>query len=380
MGRRAPDANAQSVIDELQAQGAAVAVAQGDVGAENDVRRVLTDIGANMPPLRGVFHSAGLLDDGALLNLTWPRFETVMKPKVYGAWLLHHYTRGLPLDYFVLYSSIASLFGSAGQANHAAANTFMDMLAHHRAAEGLPALSINWGAWGEVGAVVANEAEKRLNTQGIGIMPPADGLAVLEYLLGGRAAQVGVSPMDWGAFLRQYQPMSPYFSEVARLERRNVKAITTETAAPETVSQPSIAAELAEATPTRRRALLTAYVLEQAARVLGLEADSLREETPLSDYGLDSLMAVELRNLLGAGLGLKRALPATLVFDYPTIEDISAYLLKDVLNYAVDSQSAETPTPASAGSASLDAFNSLENLSDDEVDQLFAQLGYSDDE
>lgn len=382
MGRSAPDDAAQTAINELRETGVNVVVAQGDVGREEDVSRVVDGIIAELPPLRGVFHSAGALDDGALMNLTWPRFETVMSAKVYGTWLLHHYTKGMPLDFFVMYSSIASLFGSAGQANHVASNTFMDMLAHHRVAQGLPGLSINWGAWGEVGAVVIHDVEKRIHSHGVGIISPAEGMTVLEYLLSQSHPQVGVSPMDWSAFLRQYTDVPPYFSEVARQERSRSKTQQTETAGNQQTATVSIVAQLEEATPTRRRIMLIGYVLEQAARVLGLDADSVRESVPLSEYGLDSLMAVELRNLVGSGLGLKRALPATLVFDYPTIEAISDYLLRDVLNLAEDTQPAATDsktTPVN-GSVSTNAFETLDNLSDDEVDQLFAQLGISDDE
>src|SRR5690606_30530681 len=105
-----------------------------------------------MPPLRGVIHSAGVLDDGALLQQSWSRFRTVMAPKVVGSWHLHQLTRHLPLDFFVLFSSGAAVLGSPGQSNHAAANAFMDALAHCRRAQGLPAVSINWGPWAEVGA------------------------------------------------------------------------------------------------------------------------------------------------------------------------------------------------------------------------------------
>lgn len=382
MGRRAPDEAAIGVIDELRQLGTTVVVAQGDVGQEADVHRVVTETISGLPPLRGIFHAAGVLDDGAFLNLNWSRFETVMTPKVYGSWLLHHYTRGFPLDHFVMYSSIASLLGSAGQANHAASNTFMDRLAHHRMSQGLPALSINWGAWGEVGAAVDNDAEKRLTAQGIGIMTTADGLAVLDILLSQPAAQVGVSPIDWAIFLRQYQDVLPYFSEVVRHKTRSATIQRVDTSASPATSTISLVSELTEATPARRRSLLMSFVLDQAAHVLGLEAEDVRETIPLNDYGLDSLMAVELRNLIGSGLGLKRALPATLVFDYPTIEHINNYLLRDVLNLAEESRAEEPATPQNTtlGATGLDSLNSMENLSDEEVDQLFAQLGLSDDQ
>jgi acyl carrier protein len=370
-------------MDELRAMGTTVVAAQGNAGCEEDIKRVLGDIAAHLPPLRGLFHAAGLLDNSAMLNLTLPQFDTVLTPKAYASWLLHSHTQGLPLDYFVLYSSIASLFGAAGQANHAAANTFMDTLAQHRAAEGLPALSINWGAWGEVGAVMAYDAEKLLNSQGIGIMSPTDGLAVLEYLLSQPASQVAVSPMDWPKFVSQYTGTARYFHEMMA-RKNNVSDSTTR---PKPATQPATVADsfvtqLTEATPARRQTMLATLILEQAAHVLGLQPENVSEELPLSDYGLDSLMAVELRNLIGQGLGVKRSLPATLVFDYPTIDEISQYLLRNVLALGPQQSQGHEPevTTQAGNTTTMDTLSALENLSDDEVDRLFAQLGISDDE
>jgi NAD(P)-dependent dehydrogenase (short-subunit alcohol dehydrogenase family)/acyl carrier protein len=383
MGRQSPQGDALRAMAEMRATGTTVVAVQGDAGCEEDIRRVLGDIAAQLPPLRGLFHAAGLLDNGAMLNLTLPQFDTVLTPKAYASWLLHSHTKGLALDYFVLYSSIASLFGAAGQANHAAANTFMDMLAQRRAAEGLPALSINWGAWGEVGSVMAYDAEKLLNSQGIGIMSPTDGLAVLEYLLRQPASQVAVSPMDWPKFVSQYTGTPRYFHEMMA---RNSN-VNDGHSRPKTATQPltvadSFVTQLAEATPSRRQTMLVTLILEQAAHVLGLQPENVSEELPLSDYGLDSLMAVELRNLIGQGLGVKRSLPATLVFDYPTIDEISQYLLRNVLALgSQESQAHEPEVTTQAGNATtMDAMSALEHLSDDEVDRLFAQLGISDDE
>ncbi len=383
MSRHAPQEDVLRIMDELRASGTTVIAVQGNVGCDEDIRRVIDDIGAQQPPLRGVFHAAGVLDNSALLNLTLAQIDHVLTAKAYGSWLLHSHTMGHPLDYFVLYSSIASLFGAAGQANHAAANTFMDKLAQQRAAEGLPALSINWGAWDEVGSVMAYDAEKLLSSQGIGIMPPSEGIAVLEYLLSQPASQVGVSPIHWQTFLSQYIDVPLYFREmIARRIKTNDSQARPKIATQAVTVADSFVTQLEEATPTRRQMMLATFILEQAAQVLGLQPDHLREELPLSDYGLDSLMAVELRNLIGQGLSVKRTLPATLVFDYPTIDEISHYLLRNVLDLGPQPSQTDEPAvtaPAGNGTA-IDALSALENLSDDEVDRMFAQLGISDDE
>ena len=151
MGRRGVTSAGQEAISRLAALGADVRVFAGDVAIEADVRRVIDEIAESMPPLAGVIHAAGTLDDGALLQQNWQRFERVLAPKISGAINLHRATRAIPLDFFVSFSSVSSLFGSRGQSNYAAANAYLDAFAHYRRAEGLPALTINWGPWADAG-------------------------------------------------------------------------------------------------------------------------------------------------------------------------------------------------------------------------------------
>jgi len=187
-----------------------------------------------------------------------------------------------------------------------------------------------------------------------------------------------VTSTDWATFVRQFAAEPAYFSEVARETR--AQTTRTVSAAP---SQPNLAAQLEEASPARRRVMLIAFVGELAARVLGLDAaNSVGEDVPLHEFGLDSLMAVELRNLLGAGLGLKRALPATLVYDYPTVEAIGDYLLQQVfqLDARTDEKARTEPVAETAGGSAVGVLDVLEELSDEEIDRLFReQLGQVDD-
>jgi acyl transferase domain-containing protein/NADPH:quinone reductase-like Zn-dependent oxidoreductase/acyl carrier protein len=376
MGRSSPNENAQKIIRELEKSGAQVVVARADVSRESDVMGVLMDIQRTMPPLQGVIHAAGALDDGTLIQQNWSRFETVMKAKIQGAWHLHHLTRHMHLDFFALFSSIASLFGSRGQSNHAAANTFMDILAHHRIAQGLPALSINWGAWAEVGAAVDYGVSERAFAKGISLMNPDDALRTFENLLIGSPPQIGVTPVDWPTFMQQFDSPPPFYAEVAREQsHKPVVHADAQAAVVTTTAQPDILRRIGEAGPGKKRAILAAYIGEQAAKVLGLEsARRMDENTPLSALGLDSLMAVELRNLLGAGLGLKRALPATLVFDYPTIQAITDYLARESLGLTDESVGAQRAAPeAPASETTLDMVDNLSELSDEEVDRLFEE-------
>src|SRR5262249_52802229 len=154
---------------------------QGDVAAEADVAAVLEQIRSRLPPLRGVLHAAGSVDDGLLVEQDLERFERVMAPKVLGTWHLHTLTRNSPIDFFVMFSSGAALLGSPGQSNYAAANSFMDALAFRRTAEGRHALSINWGSWADVGmaAAVSEQHRRRWAEQGLRMIRPTDGVRML---------------------------------------------------------------------------------------------------------------------------------------------------------------------------------------------------------
>ncbi|WP_038296370.1 hybrid non-ribosomal peptide synthetase/type I polyketide synthase [[Scytonema hofmanni] UTEX B 1581] len=213
-GRSAPAAKIQKTITQLQQQGIQVIVAQVDISKFNDLSELLQQIQGknqdNCPPLQGIFHLAGLLDDGALFQQTWKRFDAVFAPKILGTWNLHVLTQELPLKHFVLFSSIASLLGSPGQSNHAAANAFIDALAHYRQANGLPAVSINWGSWTEIGKVTRLEGSQQQRWQeyfdklwrsyGMEAIAPKAGLHALEQLLNQPPVQVGVFPIDWSKF------------------------------------------------------------------------------------------------------------------------------------------------------------------------------------
>ena len=376
MGRRPPTDAARAQLAELEANGVQVTLVEGDVSRRADVDRTFAMIAATMPPLRGIFHSAGALDDGAVSQLTWDRFRRVLAAKVAGASHLDALSASLELDHFVLYSSIASLVGSPGQSNHAAANAFLDALAHRRAVQGRPALSINWGAWSEIGAAADLGVDQRVGEVGVGVIPPAGGLERLDRLMAAGAPQVGVTPMDWPTLFRRYGETGPppYLGTVTPSHRPDAEH---QRPAP----QADLVAELGRATPRRRAGILLEFVREQSARILALPSKQVGDRTPLSEMGLDSLMAVELRNLLGASLGAGPALPATLVFDYPTIEAIAGYLGREVLAFDDDGDEPVepelAPTRAVNGTLVSSLMDDLENLSDDHIDRLFEEKARS---
>jgi NAD(P)-dependent dehydrogenase (short-subunit alcohol dehydrogenase family)/acyl carrier protein len=361
MSRRPATDAARAAVRALEAKGARITVAQGDVSRPADVEQVLRDIDASGPALRGIIHGAGVLDDGVLVQQTWERFATVFGPKVDGAWLLHERTRLLPLDFFVLLSSIASLLGSAGQANHAGANAFLDALAHHRAAQGLPALSINWGPWGEIGAAADRDVIARLEARGISPIPPGAGLEALERLMVQAPPQVGVVAIDWRRYIDLSGGASSMLADLARpaLEVEMPRADATR---PPTVD---LRERLRGVPAGHRRAIVLGEVREQIARGLGLDAAAVGERQPFSELGLDSLLAVELRTRIAKHLGLERSLPATTLFDYPTLQALADHLISDVLQLA-DGSGPSLP----ASVASPEPVAALESMSDEDAELL----------
>jgi len=259
-----------------------------------------------------------VLDDSTLLNLDLARLRAVLAPKLDGAWHLHTLTRDTPLDFFVLFSSAAGLLGSPGQANYAAANTFLDSLAHHRRALGLPALSIDWGPWAEVGlaAAQANRGQ-RLAVQGLGGLTPADGLAALAFLLGQSAPQVAVMKFN----LRHWRQLFPQAASARLLTHLYEQSSASEDTRP---SNTAVRDALLAVAPGLRLSLLEAHLIQQIAQVLRLPPDQIDSQTPLPTLGLDSLMALELRNRLELSLGA--TLSATLIWGYPTVAALAPFL------------------------------------------------------
>jgi acyl carrier protein len=304
-------------------------------------------------------HSAGVLDDAGLLQQDAQRFAHVFAPKVQGGWLLDVLTRNDPLDWFVSYSSVAAVFGSAGQANHSAANAFLDTLSHERRLRGLPSLSINWGPWTEVGAAADRGITDRLASQGLGALTPDQGLSALRRLMESDVTQAAVVPVDWNRYLARFAQgaVPAFFSDVSGSGPSTDSAKTHDHAASQTAT---LHQQLADAPESRRRPLVATFVRERALRALGVDlGKQIDPRTPLGDLGLDSLLAVELRNTLATALG--KPLPATLLFDYPSIDALTDYLLVEVLGFG----EARAAVP-------VGLVSSIEAMSDDEVDRLIA--------
>ncbi len=324
VGRSGASATANETLKALEQAGVQVVVAQADVSQEEQVLRVLTNISQSLPPLRGIIHGAGVLDDGVLLQQDWERFTRVLAPKVDGAWNLHKHTLNLSLDFFILFSSVAALFGPPAQANHAAANAFLDALAHYRLAAGMPGLSINWGIWDEVGAAAKRKAGERMAIQGIGTIKPQQGLQVLEQLFQNPSAQVGVMPINWQQW-RQSQSKVVNPPLLAQLIQEEAEfQLQDEQQGKVSLTKDALLA----AEPQEKRQLLEFYLHEQVARILRMPVSKLDVQQPLTNLGLDSLMAIELKNQVENNLEV--LIPVTTLLEGPSIAQLAEELFQQV--------------------------------------------------
>lgn len=327
-GRKAaPSAAAQTQIDQLRQQGVTVDIIAADVADKAACQRLLAACQAlatlQQRMLKGIIHSAGVLDDGILRQQTLDRFATVMDSKVSGAWHLHQQCQTLNLDFFVAFSSAAAVMGEAGQGNYVAANAFLDALMQQRQATGLPSLSINWGAWAEVGLA----ANRSFQQQGIASIQPAQGRQVLLELLQSMGAQshaqVLVQPTRWAAYLSYVGKEQPFYEAFTQKVLRNVNQPT----ATRVPAQVTIQQHLQPQSDAEREAWLMTYLEETIRKVLGFpSSQKLDRLQAFVNMGLDSLMMLELRNLLMERLNCK--LPATLLFSYPTLSTLTQFLLQ----------------------------------------------------
>ena len=369
LGRRGvPSPEVRQVLMDLEKQGARIDVRQADISKESDVAAVLAEIDRNGPPLRGVMHAAMVLEDCLLLNLDRDRLRRVLAPKVDGAWNLHRQTLGRPLDFFVLFSSLSSVFGHAGQANYAAANAFLDALAWYRRSRGLPALTVNWGYLGEVGYLAQRpELGERLERQGVQSFTVQQALTLLERAMRRQAIQISVMRVDWARWrgLGVTGRISPRFAQLLR------QAQETMPSTPQGL--PTFDAVRAAA-PEERRGLLDVLVRDKVARVLGTSADQLDVEKPLLNLGIDSLMAVELRNWLEQELRV--SLPIMELMRSPSLARLTDLLVEQLAapEGTAISEGRNGHATTSAGAKSEELLAHLEELPGEEVDAMLNAL------
>ena len=322
-GRRPPDGAAEETVSTLEKGGATVRVELADVTDADAVDGMLERIEEELPPLGGVIHSVGVLSDSALANQSWERFESVLWPKVLGGWHLHRATERRDLHMFVLFSSMAGVLGSPGQANHAAANAFLDQLAAHRRALGLPGQAIAWGPWAGLGE--AEEQEDRtagkLEASATASMSPRRCLHAFEWLASRDIATAMVAPVDWPAF-------SKFLDRPALLLE---ELITTDPdAGGDAVSlSDDLLSRLMERPRAAREELIVAFLQQEVRAVLQLTS-APAPTVAFFDLGIDSLMALELRNRLNRTLAGAYVPPNTVVVDHPDIAALARHVAAEL--------------------------------------------------
>ncbi|HEY9800293.1 MAG TPA: type I polyketide synthase [Leptolyngbyaceae cyanobacterium] len=377
--RKGADSTAQQVIQQIEQTGTQVFVIPADVSQAESVAQLLKKIKQTLPPLRGIIHAAGVLDDGILLQQTWERFKYVVAPKVAGAWNLHRLTQDTPLDFFVCFSSVASLLGSPGQGNYAAANAFLDALAHYRQALGLPGLSINWGPWSEGGMAtrLSNSQQQRWASQGITPITPDKGRQALEKLLGQSYAQMGVITINWGELAQQFstQKIPSLISELVNSVRQQSQPLASHT------QKRLIREQWHNVSPAEQAQKLITYLQSTVAYVLGLNAGQMDNTQPLNSLGLDSLMTVELKNRLQADLGVD--IPIAQFIEGITISDLVKIIQPQLQDSQVDNAIISQPDITSTElftsqkinlTDSVRLLEQIEQLTDEQIDAWLGSL------
>jgi acyl transferase domain-containing protein/acyl carrier protein len=308
---------AEEAVLGLRARGARVEIVRCDVADPAAVERLVQAPQPGRPPLRGVVHSAMVLHDEPLARVDRTSMEKVLAPKLAGAWNLHRATRDLPLDWFVTYSSVATLLGSPGQASYVAANRFLDALAAARRAGGLPALSVNWGPLAQVGVVAENAALIRyLDSIGLSLLPPSEALRFLKFLLRRDVAGAGVVEIDWAKFA-DGNPKGAMSHRLAR-----VRAAKADRAVEAGGS--GVAGAILSLPEADRPAAVVDYLRAALAAVLRADPATLDAAAPLTGFGLDSLMAFEFKLKIDRELGV--ILPADRLSAGTTLIEVATVL------------------------------------------------------
>jgi NADPH:quinone reductase-like Zn-dependent oxidoreductase/SAM-dependent methyltransferase/acyl carrier protein len=352
---------AETFVHSLRDRKVTVQIVKADAGSPNDIARLLAEIRRRAQPLRGIFHLAMFIDDAPLAALNRERMASVIGPKALGAWLLHQGTRDIALDCFVMFSSISSIFGNPAQGNYAAANAFLDSLAHHRQALGLSALTINWGVLGGEGYVARNErVAEFLAKQGVRELSPGEVLSIVESSLRAGSPQVAAIRVDWAKWRTFFRGMqgNPLLERIfAAVEGQDSAGVTSDWRN-----------KIESAAPAEKETVIAHAVREVVGSVLRVKPDTLRDDQPLTDLGLDSLMGVEIENSLEAAIGV--ALPPTSLMRARTIGQIATLIAGHVGGTAQSATSPPTPLRPTEQPAPSSSEVDLDALSIEQIDRL----------
>ncbi|MBK7130305.1 MAG: SDR family NAD(P)-dependent oxidoreductase [Crocinitomicaceae bacterium] len=312
----------KAVVDRMRAKGVNVMMAKGDVSNQEDIKRIFAEIKSSMPPLKGIQHAAMVLDDGSIPEITRERYLKVFIPKAVGCWLLHEETKAMDLDHFVSYSSISAIYGNPGQVSYVGANSFLDNFSHWRRSQGLAATTINWGVLGDVGFVArSGNVGGLLYKQGWKQFSLQQALGVLEQILLTNPVQRVATDSDWEV-IGGFYPHTAKSSRFAHLV--NEKSLQGGGRAG--AGDGALKASLTEASAEEKFTILIDQLKETFGRVLGTTADKLSVVEPVTKYGLDSLMANQIRNWIQSNVGVDYSMMK--IMRGPSMEEMTVQILE----------------------------------------------------
>jgi acyl transferase domain-containing protein/D-arabinose 1-dehydrogenase-like Zn-dependent alcohol dehydrogenase len=337
--RREPDADAQRAIEDItERYRCRIHTFAADVGDESEVETLLERIRAELPPLAGVAHLAGALDDALLSQQSLERFRTTLAPKAFGAYHLDRLTKKDDLDFFIVSSSVSSLFGSPGQANYATANALLDGLVAERKAQGLPATGVNFGPWAQGGMASSEAARANLSAQGLIPLEPSTALSALAAVVANGTGQATVIKANWQRA-----------AKLLGASRPPILDLVLPSAVGEVTGDSELLRQLQEIPEAQRAGFVTEFLQREVQNFLRL-AQPPAASSRFLDLGTDSLMAVELRNRLHSQFGGAFTINATAVFDYPTIGGLAEYLVGQLPESESESVSESATGPGEAES------------------------------
>ena len=374
MSRRTPGPEIEDQLRRLRARGAEVHHVRADVTVRDDVELTLHQIAERMPPLRGVLHCAATLDDVALVQMRPEQLKTVMASKTHGTWNLHELTLGIPLDFFVMFSSGAALIGPPGSANYAAGNAFLDAMAEYRRHSGLTALAVGWGLWGDAGMVQGANQQSRIKLSGFRTMPAAAGARILGRLLQTDIGRLAVMPVDWAQLRRvaRATTRTPFLEEVFAEVAGDTDADLGATDILATLRSTDLAA---------REALLLEFLRAQLSMTLGTSPERIPCDQPLLSLGVDSLLALEMKNRVEAELHVSVRIVELL--EGPTLTTLAASLMTQINRAFEQADAGVAPAdvdrrtirgPVGVGESAQAVLERVDDLADEDVDALYTQM------
>lgn len=355
-------------VQAIEALGAKVYAPAADVSDPAAMTALFQQFGTALPPLRGILHAAADLSSCLIEEMDAPTLQSMLRPKVNGTLLLHNLSLEHSLDFFVMFSSTTALLGSHYLAHYAAANSFLDAFAHYRRSLGLPALSINWGTW-EIMRFATQAQQDRVAQFGLNQMPSDTALELLEALmLADPGAQITAAAVNWDTLKTAYEARRrrPLLENVENL-RKATRAAQPE---PKKAAGPSLVERVQAARAEDRYHLLADFVREQVAQVIGsARTSTIDDHQGLFEMGLDSLMSVELKSRLEAGIG-GETLPSTLTFNYPSVAELAGYLLERLTPTTHDGEVVPATSQPPAAAAIAGQMDEVDDLSEEDLERL----------